>query len=242
MTFFASDQYGPAIYWDPAKDMRFGKGGAGLYNPYGFVEQMRIQSSTGNVGIGTSNPGSRLDVVGDLNLTGAVRYQGTPVLQLPGGSGNTALGLAAPAKDTSGFSNTAIGFDTLFTNLTGNNNTALGTAALYYNGTGSANTGLGVGALQSNCGGSNNTAVGTAALMNNTMGTHNIAIGAFAALNVDIGNSNNIHIGTVGAVGDSAVSRSENPGRKHRSSLPGFAAPLPAATMLSLFWSIRMAS
>src|SRR6202035_3811061 len=70
LTFFASDQYGPAIYWDPAKDMRFGKGGTGLYNPFGFVEQMRIQSSTGNVGIGTLIPGSKLDVAGDINVSG----------------------------------------------------------------------------------------------------------------------------------------------------------------------------
>ena len=62
LTFFASDTFGPAIYWDPAKDMRFGKGGSGLFNPQGFIEQMRIQSSTGNVGIGTPTPSGRLDV------------------------------------------------------------------------------------------------------------------------------------------------------------------------------------
>jgi trimeric autotransporter adhesin len=67
LTFFASDTYGPAIYWDPNKDMRFGKGGPGLFNPYGFVEQMRIQSSTGNVGIGTKTPGFTLDVAGTIN-------------------------------------------------------------------------------------------------------------------------------------------------------------------------------
>ena len=59
LTFFSSDTYGPAIYWNPGKDMRFGKGGTGLYNAFGFTEQMRIQSATGNVGIGTLTPGRR---------------------------------------------------------------------------------------------------------------------------------------------------------------------------------------
>ncbi len=47
LTFFSSDTYGPAIYWNPGKDMRFGKGGTPLYNAFGFTEQMRIQSATG---------------------------------------------------------------------------------------------------------------------------------------------------------------------------------------------------
>ena len=70
LTFFASDTYGPAIYWDPSKDLRFGKGGTGLYNPVGFTEQMRIQSSTGNVGIGTLTPVAKLDIVGGLKVEG----------------------------------------------------------------------------------------------------------------------------------------------------------------------------
>jgi len=111
LTLFASDIYGPALYWDPAKDMRFGKGGAGLYNPYGFVEQMRIQSLTGYVGIGTMTPGFKLDVAGDINFTGGVRYQGTPVLQVPGGlaGANIALGLGALSGNTTGTNNIALG-------------------------------------------------------------------------------------------------------------------------------------
>lgn len=66
LTAFASDVYGPAIYWDPAKDLRFVKGGTGLYNSSGFVEAMRIQSSTGYVGIGTTSPEHRLRVAGTV--------------------------------------------------------------------------------------------------------------------------------------------------------------------------------
>ena len=113
LTLFASDVYGPAIYWDPLKDMRIGKGGSGLYNPYGFVEQLRIQSNTGNVGIGTMTPGFRLHVAGDTNFTGILRYQTSPVLQLPGGGAgnNLALGLGALANWNGGTDNTAIGFN-----------------------------------------------------------------------------------------------------------------------------------
>src|ERR1039457_827663 len=96
LTFFASDAYGPAIYWDPAKDMRFGKGGAGLYNPYGFVEQMRIQSSTGNVGIGTLAPAAKLEVNGNAQVDGNLAMSGSllgggttgPILQGPAASRN----------------------------------------------------------------------------------------------------------------------------------------------------------
>ena len=112
LTFFASDQYGPAIYWDPAKDMRFGKGGSGLYNRYGFVEQMRIKSSNGNVGIGTQTPGSKLDVAGDINFAGNLLYQGSPALQVSDDSSNksAAVGIGALANDTTGSWNTAMGF------------------------------------------------------------------------------------------------------------------------------------
>ena len=65
LTFFASDLYGPAIYWDPNKDMRFGKGGTGLYDPINFHEYMRI-ATNGNVGIGTTSPAHLLHVAGTI--------------------------------------------------------------------------------------------------------------------------------------------------------------------------------
>jgi len=122
LSFFSSDQYGPAIYWNPGKDLRFGKGGPSLYNAFDFVEQMRIQSATGNVGIGTMTPGSMLDVAGNINFTGNVRYSETPVLQLPGGlaSANIALGLGALSNDTTGTNNIALG--NLAANVVSNGN------------------------------------------------------------------------------------------------------------------------
>ena len=191
LTFFASDQFGPAIYWDPAKDMRFGKGGSGLYNPFGFVEQMRIKSSNGNVGIGTQTPSSKLDVVGDINLSGNLKSAGSAVLQLGQlGANNIGLGRATLGLNTSGIFNTALGMNALQSNTTGNQNTATGFLSLGNNTTGVANTANGNSALSANTTGNYNTAHGDHALYNNTTGVDNTATGQGALFSNTVGQDN----------------------------------------------------
>ena len=100
MTLFASDTYGPAFYWDPAKALRFGKGGTGLYNASGFIEYMRIQPS-GYVGIGTEAPAAKLEVNGAAQVDGNLTLTGSGNgITFPNGTTQTtamAVGPQGPA-------------------------------------------------------------------------------------------------------------------------------------------------
>jgi hypothetical protein len=224
MTLFASDTYGPAFFWDPAKALRFGKGGTGLYNANGFIEYMRIQPN-GYVGIGTQAPAATLEVNGNAQVDGgSILASGSvPVIQFPSNASNnfsaglgalppsttgntdTAVGDGALHVNTTGSGNTAVGLDALALNTTGSSNTATGAQALIFNTTGTNNTATGNGALDFNTTGSANTASGTLALLNNFTGSNNIAIGYEAGYNV--AGSNNIDIGSQGSGGDSGVIR-----------------------------------
>lgn len=72
IAMFASDSFGPALYWDSTKDMRFGPASSGLYSPGGFVDVLHIQSSTGNIGIGITSPTEKLHVNGNILDNGEV--------------------------------------------------------------------------------------------------------------------------------------------------------------------------
>ena len=131
-------------------------------------EAMRIASS-GNVGIGTQNPTSTLDIVGNVNIynpsgAGVIKLQGNTLNNI--GIGNTTL-----TNITAGSSNTGFGLGTLASVTTGQSNTAVGHNALQY----------------ATLGGSNNTAVGFGALANNNANNNNTALG-YNAFNTNPGN------------------------------------------------------
>lgn len=146
---------------------------------------------TGNVGIGTTTPGSTLDVAGDINLSGELLNNGSPILSVPsGGDANLAVGANALSSNTSGSRNTATGFRALQSNTTGFANTGIGANALSSNTTGSGNTATGGGALQSDTTGSDNTGIGGDALHFNTTGNLNTGIGVGALAANTTGGSN----------------------------------------------------
>jgi hypothetical protein len=106
------------------------------------------------------------------------------------GDYNTAMGVLALVSNTTGVSNTAHGFETLYFNSTGSYNTAIGVEALLINATGNYNTAIGVGALYGNTTGSRNTASGLHALFNSTSGSGNTATGFQALFTNGIGSDN----------------------------------------------------
>ncbi|MDG0815091.1 tail fiber domain-containing protein [Bdellovibrio svalbardensis] len=106
------------------------------------------------------------------------------------GTNNTANGAWALLNNTSGIENTANGWGTLFTNTTGGENTADGSAALYANTTGSQNTANGWSALRYNTTGWYNVALGDQALYSSATADNNVAVGSSAIYSNSTGSKN----------------------------------------------------
>ena len=131
---------------------------------------------------------------------------------------NTATGINAGKKTTSGKHNTSDGFRALISNRTGSFNTAAGSNALASS-NGSNNVALGFKALFKNKVGGFNVALGDGALLNNRVGSANIALGEDAGFNI-IG-SNNICIANKGLAADSGIIRIGTDGVHNNTFIAG---------------------
>lgn len=162
---------------------------------------------TGNLGIGTTNPGTRLDVNGDVNASSTLMLGGRTVLSAP--SFNLFAGAAAGGGAGS-FSTVAVGesagYDCLENMSTfvgyragrnsnpglfaGGFNTFVGALTGAEANTGRDNTFVGTGAGQINTTGNGNTFVGSSAGSRNTSGLLNAFFGDEAGRDNEGGNYN----------------------------------------------------
>jgi len=157
-----------------------------------------VEGISGNIGIGTTTPGARLEVSGHIWQTGLGHSifigEGAGTNDDSTDNFNVAIGVDALNTNTSGYSNNAIGVNALYSNTTGYSNVANGFSSMYDNTEGHSNTAVGVLALTDNVDGNENTAIGLGALGFNSTGNQNTALGHTAGYNITTG-SNNIMIG-----------------------------------------------
>jgi hypothetical protein len=181
------------------------------------TERLRIDSS-GNVGVGTTSPATKLTVSGSSGTGSELRVVSTTmntsgkVTLYENTSGGWEFG-------TSGGANTALTIKDIYNNAerlridsSGNviissnkslisngasgivSNTSIGSSALSSNTTGSVNTAIGNNALRLNTTGSYNTALGYEAIDANTTGAFNTAVG-YNALTANTTGQFNVAVG-----------------------------------------------
>ena len=166
-----------------------------------------------NVGIGTSTPAAKLDVIGRALINGLTVGRGLGIdstttvvgvrasptvgseplenvimgyeaMNSNGAYGCAAVGYKAlQVTSGGGDHNSAFGYQSLTSNTNGFWNCASGAFALTNNTTGDLNNAVGYNALAGNSNGNGNTAVGHRALQSNASGNYNTAVGYRADVN-----------------------------------------------------------
>ncbi|MBI5003520.1 DUF5011 domain-containing protein [Candidatus Kaiserbacteria bacterium] len=153
------------------------------------TSQFVLQQGSGNVGIGTSTPGSLLSVAGDVyasgfyntsGTTGGYKIDGNLILQASSTLNSFFIGQSAGNTSTTGLQNYGLGTFALSAITTGDFNNAMGRAAMNALTTGSSNTAMGNESLRLNTTGSDNVAIGANASRLNISATSSVAIGSSA--------------------------------------------------------------
>jgi len=162
----------------------------------GSLVDVMYLSPMGSVGIGTSIPGDKLDVNGDININSLYKIAGETVLSNKG-SYNIFLGVGTGASNTDGENNTFLGYQAGYSNTgdlstphLGSFNTFVGSTAGRWNTTGYGNTFVGYSAGGDNETGDSDTFLGHDAGHDNTEGYGNTFVGFAAGRWNTTGNEN----------------------------------------------------
>jgi len=170
--------------------------------PLTITPNTNLILSSGNMGIGETNPLGKLVVKGSddteqfIIKANSTQSNANPLIRLQTSSGTELLGItsddqtnafmgyragsANTVAGTSGQLNTFIGYIAGSSNATGYNNTAIGAESLQRSTTAYENTALGQAALYYITTGYQNTAVGKSAVASTTTGIRNVGIGSQA--------------------------------------------------------------
>ena len=162
---------------------------------------------TGKLGIGTTNPATKLDVNGDVNASSTLMLGGKTVLSAPvtnlfagrGAGGNPIAFATVAVGESAGYQchesfSTLIGFRSGYgsnpSSPGGGSNTFVGFMAGADENTGTHNTFVGTGTGQVNKTGNYNTCAGASSGRSNTSGSSNTFFGSEAGRDNDQGNYN----------------------------------------------------
>ncbi|RLD61142.1 MAG: hypothetical protein DRJ05_03290 [Bacteroidetes bacterium] len=163
------------------------------------TESIRV-AANGNVGIGITSPGAKLEVAGQVKITGGNPGDGKvltsdaagvatwedisdgvlgidDLLDAKTNFSSIFLGAQSGLADDGSNWNTGVGVNAMHTNVDGKNNTAVGQSALYNNSSGSNNTSLGHLSMAQNTTGFSNVAIGVESLSRNTDRSNLVAVG-----------------------------------------------------------------
>jgi hypothetical protein len=157
-------------------------------------------ANTGNVGIGTMAPTSKLHVSGgtiSLNDGGNSVYIGDAAGTNDDKTSNYNVGIGdnALAANTSGSSNVAVGPFALYNPTASTGNIAIGNSALGDTTTGYYNTAVGHLSLSLNTTGYDNVAIGRNAMGTSQGSYYSVGVGSYALANADSPASDNTAVG-----------------------------------------------
>jgi len=144
----------------------------------------------GNVGIGTTGPGAKLEVVGSADAVQAIikandtQTNTNPLLQFQDSNGTPIMAVHSDSA-----SNVFIGVNAGDAS-TGTNNTFIGNMASYLAGTGGSNVAIGYEAGRSGADGAGNVFIGSGASRYIDDGGYNVSIGGGAGLRLSDGDRN----------------------------------------------------